>query len=250
MKTKYITLLITFLMLGNSYAQNTVSNLQNFVKNADMNCYMAKIQKNISDCHKAQCDYFKVPVTTNPPKVGFLKGKTVPMLVVQFVNMDNYDLSKNIYDHITIDSTRVFTLACVDNNMNVLAFANYYDGTYAYSEVKTERPEQIERLEQVIKNINSQEPETILFCHSLKDFHDLNSFMFIKAGKIYVYRVVEGDVFELNEYIRQFFQEDKIHSLSNTNVPFIYQHYDKVKPTRKTGDTPEKYKMLCQPVLM
>ncbi|MDR1090404.1 MAG: hypothetical protein LBL79_04945 [Prevotella sp.] len=246
MKTKYITLIIALLTFGNIYSQNTVSDLHNFVKNADMDCYLAKIQKNVLDCHKAQCEYFKVPDTTNPPKVEFLKGKTVPMLVVQFVNMDNYDLGKDIYDHITIDSTRVFTLACVDNNMNVLAFANYYDGTYAYTEVNAERPEDVEKLEQVINNINSQGPETILFCHSLKNFHDLNSFMFIKAGKIYVYRVIEADVFELNDYIRQFFQEEKIRSLSNTNVPFMYQHYDKVKPIRKTGDTPEKYKMLCK----
>lgn len=248
MKTKYFILIIVFLIFGNTYAQNTISDLQNFAKSADMNCYLNRIKKNIADCHKAQCEFFKVPETTNPPKVEFLNGKTIPMLTVQFVNMEKFDLSENVYSHITIDSTRVFTLACVDNNMNVLAFANYYNGIYAYSEVKAEHPEQIVKLEQVINNINSYEPETILFCHTLKDFHDLNSFMFIKQSKIYVYRVIEGDVFELNDYIRQFFQLDKVYSLSTTNVPFFYQHYDKEKPTRQTGNTPEKYKMLCPSV--
>lgn len=245
MKTKCFIIIVSLVLFGNIFAQNKVSDLQHFVEEADMNCYLSKIQKNVLDCHKAQCEYFKVPDTTNPPKIEFLKGKTVPMLTIQFVNMESYDTSENIYDHITIDSTRVFTLACIDDNMNVLAFANYFDGTYAYSEVKAERPEQVERLEQVIKNINSQQPETILFCHSLKNFHDLNSFMFIKEGKIYVYRVIEGDAFELNDYIKQFLPQDKIRNLSITNVPFIYQHYDKAKPTRSTGDTSEKYKMLC-----
>ena len=245
MKTKYFTLIIAFLFFGNIHSQDIVSGLQKFYKEADMDCYIGKIRKNVLDCHKAQCEYWKVPETTNPPKIELLKGKTVPMLTVQFVDMEGFDFDENIYDHITIDSTRVFTLACMDDQMNVLAFANYYDGTYAYTEVKGERPEQIERLEQVIRNIDSHGPELILFCHSLKNFHDLNSFMYIRNDKIYVYRVSENDVFELNDYVRQFFPMDKVRGLNNTLVPFVQQHYDREKPSRRTGNAPDRYRMLC-----
>jgi hypothetical protein len=239
-----------------------------------MNCYVSKIQKNVLDCYKAQCEFWKVDESVNPPKIELLKGKTVPMLVVQFVDMENFDFNENIYDHITIDSTRVFTLACVDGEMNVLAFANYYDGTYAYMDIKPEaknEPEKLRlqddvekfsseilkledveeegKLRQVIRNINNLQPEVILFCHSLKNFYDLNSFMYIKDGKIYVYRVNEGDVFELNEYVRQFFTVGKVRSLNNTAVPFIYQFYGKQNSSRRTGSISTNQNMICAPIL-
>lgn len=223
MKTKYITLIIALLLCGNTYAQHIVSDLQKFYKDADMNHYLGKIQQNMLDCHKAQCEYWNVPESTNPPNMDLLKGKTIPMLAVRFVDMESYDSTEDIYNHITIDSTRVFTLACVDKNMTVLAFANYYDGTYAYTDVKGERPGQIEKLEQVIKEINNHKPETILFCHSLRTAHDLNSFMYIKNNKIYVYRVNEGDTVELNDYVDRFLTERQTRNLSKIAVPFVLQ---------------------------
>lgn len=244
MKTKYITLVIALLLCGNLYSQGIVSDLQKFYRDADMSYYMGKIQKNVSDCYKAQCEMWKVDESTNPPKIDLLKGETVPMLAVQFIDMENFDSAGNIYNHIAIDSTRVFTLACVDDNMTVQAFANYYDGTYAYTDVKGERPEHIEKLEQVIKGINSHDPKIILFCHSLRSDNNLNSFMFIRNNEIYVYRVNEGDAIELNDYVKQFFTMEKVHNLDQTSVPFVQQYYDKEKPNRRAGRTPDKYKML------
>ncbi|GAB6010247.1 hypothetical protein [Dysgonomonas reticulitermitis] len=249
MKIKYLALITGLLFCGNIFSQDIVSSLKKFYEEADMDYYKGEIQKNVLDCHKAQCEYWKVDESTNPPNIGLLNGITVPMLVIQFVDMENFNNDENIYSHITIDSSRVFTLACVDDQMNVLAFANYYDGTYAYTEVESERPEDKEKLGQVIKNINNHGPEAILFCHSLKRPRDLNSFMYIKNDKIYVYRVNEGDVFELNNYMKQFLPEEKVRRLNNTFVPFVRQYYNKETPSRRTGNTPAKYKVLRPQVL-
>ena len=246
MKVKYLTLTLGLLLCGNIFSQDVISGLKKFYEEADMKCYLDRIEKNVKDCYKAQCEYWKVDESVNPPKVNFKKDKMVPMLAIQFVDMENYDYSENIYNHITLDSTRVFTLAYVDDEMNVFAFANYYDGEYAYTEVKSERPSDREKLEQVIKNINKHDPEIILFCSSLKGFRDLNSFMYIKGDSIYVYHVNKDDVYELNDYVRQFLTVEKIHSLNNTPIPFAYQFFNKDKPNRRTGNAPEKLKMMCE----
>jgi hypothetical protein len=195
MKTKdLILLLVGLLFCGNAFSQDVISRLKTFYDEADMDYYTGIIEKNVWDWYKAQCVKWNVAESVNPPRTDLLKGNTVPMLAVQFVDMEDFDLGENIYDHITIDSTRVFTLACVDNQIKVQAFANYYDGTYAWMDLNSVRPGDIEILGQVIKNINEQQPELILFCHSMKRPRDLNSFMYIKDGLIYVYRAKEDDV--------------------------------------------------------
>ncbi|MDR2815116.1 MAG: hypothetical protein LBB62_00205 [Proteiniphilum sp.] len=156
MKRRIVILLTGLLFCGNMFSQEIISRLKTFYDEADMDYYINIIEKNVWDCYKAQCDKWNVDESVNPPKTDLLKGKTVPMLAVQFVDMDNYEQGENIYNHITIDSTRVFTIACVDDKMNVLAFANYYDGTYAWTDLKSLRPADVEILGQVIRNINER----------------------------------------------------------------------------------------------
>jgi hypothetical protein len=244
MKTRNVILLVGLLFCGNAFSQDVISRLKTFYNEADMDYYTGIIEKNVWDCYKAQCVKWNVAESVNPPRTDLLKGNTVPMLAVQFVDMEDFDLGENIYDHITIDSTRVFTLACVDDQMKVLAFANYYDGTYAWTDLNSVRPSEIEILGQVIKNINERQPELILFCHSLKRPRDLNSFMYIKDGLIYVYRAKEDDVIELNNYVGLFFTNEDARNLGYTAVPFVQQFYEKEAPRRRTGTAPGSRKMI------
>lgn len=238
MKTKdLILLLVGLLFCGNAFSQDIISRLKTFYNEADMDYYTGIIEKNVWDCYKAQCVKWNVAESVNPPRTDLLKGNTVPMLAVQFMDMEDFDLGENIYDHITIDSNRVFTLACVDDQMKVQAFANYYDGTYAWTDLNSVRPSEIEILGQVIKNINERQPELILFCHSLKRPRDLNSFMYIKDGLIYVYRAKEDDVIELNNYVGLFFTNEDVRNLGYTAVPFVDQYYRKMEPFHRTGKT-------------
>jgi hypothetical protein len=66
--------------------------------------------------------------------------------------------------------------------------------------------------------------------------------MYVKNGKIYVYRVYEKDIYELNEYIRKFYSLERIRNL---NYRFIPLHYQRGKSTRKTGNAPEDQKIIC-----
>lgn len=245
MQTRNVILLIIGLLFcRNMFSQDIITRLKTFYNEADMDYYTGIIEKNVWDCYKAQCEKWNVSESVNPPRVELLKGKTVPMLTVEFINMEDFDYDQTIYDHITIDSNRVFTLACVDDEMKVLALANYYDGTYAWTDLNSVRPGEIEILGEVIKNINERQPELILFCHSLKKPRDLNSFMYIKDGLIYVYRVKEDDVLELNNYVGQYLTNEEIRDLGYTATPFINQFYQEEAPRRRTGTTPTDRNML------
>jgi len=212
-----------------------------------MDCYLAKIQKNVNDYFVLDNkiwgrDKYGIP----PQKIEFHKEEIVPMLTIQFVNTDSFNYSDDIYNYITIDSSIVFTLACVDKRMNVKAFAHFFDGVNGYWNIEKifqyRNFFKEKKLNHIIKNINKQKPELILYSKVLSDFHDNNGFLYIKNGKIYVYRVIEKDIYELNDYIRKFFNLDRIRELNYSYIPIIYQ---KDQSTRLTGHTPENEKMIC-----
>ena len=249
MKTRdLILLLIGLLFCGNIFSQDIISRLKAFYNEADMNNYKGVIEKNVWDCYKAQCEKWNVPESVNPPRTELLKGATVPMLAVQFVDMDGLKPDESIYDHIAIDSSRVFTLACVDDGMKVLAFANYYDGEYAWTDLNSVRPSEMEILGEVIGNINKRQPELILFCHSLRRPRDLNGFMYVKDGLIHVYRLREDDEIELNEYVGRYFTNEEIRNLGYSATPFISQFYQKEAPRQRTGATPAAKNMILSTV--
>ena len=140
----------------------------------------------------------------------------------------------------------VYTLARVDEKMNVTAFAHFFGGVHGYQDIekKFSTYSWIERrkLKKIIKNIKKQEPELILYSHAIRGFHDDNGFMYIKNGKIFVYRVFEKDIYELNDYIQKFYSLESIRDLNTRYIPLIYGD---LGATRKTGHTPEDQKLIC-----
>ncbi|NJK84916.1 MAG: hypothetical protein HC906_01975 [Bacteroidales bacterium] len=67
-----------------------------------------------------------------PLRIELNKNKVIPLLTIQFVGTDTFNIENDIYNFINIDSSIVFTLACLDNNMNVDAFAHFFDGVNGY----------------------------------------------------------------------------------------------------------------------
>lgn len=249
MKTKFFVLIgFGLFFCYNIYAQNITEQLKQFYKNADMVCYMAKIQKNVNDYFILDNKIWgRDKYGIFPPKIELHKEEIVPMLTIQFVNTDSYNYNDDIYNYIAIDSSIVFTLACVDKKMNVYAFANFFYWASGYYEFEDDPSFKNickkMNFKHIIKNINKQKPEIILYSNVLCGFHDNNGFMYIKNGKIYIYRVIEKDIYELNDYIRKFFSLDRIRELNYSYIPIIYQPD---QSPRRTGHTPEDQKIICR----
>ena len=116
MRTKYVVLIgFGLFFCSNIYSQNIIEQLKQFYDNADMDCYLTKIQKNVNDYFILDNeiwgrDKYGIP----PQKIELHKEEIVPMLTIQFVNTDLFNRDDDIYNYIAIDSSIVFTLACVD----------------------------------------------------------------------------------------------------------------------------------------
>ena len=249
----YISIILSLLLYDNIYAQNIVEQLKQFYSNADMDCYIAEIQKNVNEYFVLENKIWGLDKIGIPPqKIELHKEEIVPMLTIQFINTDSFDLNDDIYNYIAIDSSIVFTLAIVDKRMNVKAFANFYCYVCGYLEIynglSIKNFFKRKYLTHVIKNINKQKPEAILYSSALDievlcGIDDYNGFMYIKDGKIYVYRVIEKKSYELNDYIRKFLTLDMIRHLNYSYKPIIYE-LDQSSP-RRTGNTPENEKLKC-----
>ncbi len=210
------------------YSQNIVDELIQFNKNVDLDCFLINAQENINDYFILENenwgnDIYKIL----PQRIDLNVDEIVPMLTIKFVNTDKYNFGDDIYNYITIDSVIVFTLACVDKKMNVKAFAHFFDGVNGYYRIDNDpalTSKSKKQLKSVIKNINKQNPELLLYNHVLSGFSDNNGFMFIRHDKIYIYILESKNIYELNEYITSFFDISRIRNLNNSFIPLIYQN--------------------------
>jgi hypothetical protein len=263
MESRYL-IIIGLLFCGNIYSQNNIiSQIKEFVAKADMNCYIGNAQKNIINDYELRCkdmrDFyifhydtikpFPFTMLPPPPKIDLHKANTVPMLAIQFVNTENFNYGDDIYDYITIDSTIVFTFACVDKKMNVYGYANYIDGVCPYQDIKGVKREH----RQVIKNINKQHPELLLCCSALAvDCIGCDTgyygYLYLKNDKIYVYRPYNANnIIELNNYIHGL-SLSTIHSLNWVPVPRIYR--GGIGAMRRTGNTSTDEIQICPPLMV
>ncbi|GHV35130.1 hypothetical protein FACS1894178_4050 [Bacteroidia bacterium] len=256
---KNIILIIVILLPANIYSQHKIlQQLKDFYNSSDIECYKHIAQNNLEEDVRVVCSWWfnakNMGIDTCIPyheKINLYSENLIPLLTIQFINTSNFSTNDNIYDYIAIDSSIVYTFACVDNKkMYIKYFVNFFDGVYAFCNLQSKSSAFLsnkdKKLQNVIKNMQKLEPELILYSHSIRGFHDNNGFMYIKNDKIYVYRVVEKDSIELNEYLTRYFSLKSIRSLNRTFIPSIF-----IKETthRYTGNTPLEEIMLCPKIV-
>jgi hypothetical protein len=198
---------ILLLVLNNSlFSQNIVEKLKEFYKSADFDCYEKKIQKDLHDFDSTVVKLLpllnqKPHAPIKPGNIDLSKERKIFVLAVTLANTENYSFDDNIYDYLIIDSLRTFIVVCVDDKMNVTGFTDTQEPG-SYLEIKDDFyfPEHKRRkqIKSIIKNINKENPEVILFCSAFSD-----SFMYIKAGKVYAYNAKKGHSKEFNEVVRE-----------------------------------------------
>lgn len=259
---KYILLLLLLIPIKNVYSQNAIDRLISFYNQADMGCYYSMIERNVNKYYQQeyqnwQRDKLGLPYDSieicyknnthilvtkhtndkNPFRIFIDSTHIVPMLAVQFVNTDKYNLNDNIYDYISIDSTIVFSLASVDKHNKVTSFLHFFDGYFGchYVNPTNDYPKS------VIKKIQKLKPELIMVTH----FNQENKgyFLFIKKSTIYVYDIANKNCTELNRYIKERYSLERIRSFNNVYIPYIYT--DKME-TRITGNTPIEQINICK----
>lgn len=254
MKTHYLIIILFLLCCQNGFSQNDViSRFKEFYAKSDLDCYEQKIQQDLNKFDRWLVDTLPslntLPqqVEYRPANIDLRKERKFFILAVTLANTDNYRFEDNIYDYLIIDSLRTFIAACVDEKMNIKgltdidelgSFFDLKDNFYYY------KRKQRKQLSQVIKNINKENPDLILFCNAF-----YGSFLYIKGDKIYL--ISNGRKKEFNEEVRECPDINMIRR-SNTILYPYRKHFEVDSHPlfyRKTGHTPPNEVRICPPLL-
>lgn len=153
------------------------------------------------------------------------RNNVMVLPMISFVSMSTFDQNSSIYDCAVIDS---IVLAELDNRLLLKRLINFppfdcdvfgvpYFPSYKSSESKTiHRWVNDRKMRHSIKRILREEPDLILFNPILGGdnrhwFTGIHDFMYLKEGKIYLYKTSENKTYDLDEYAHMIY--DKTGSL-------------------------------------
>ena len=252
-----------------------------FYKNADMACYYKMIEKNVNEFFRQEhkewrrdetptikcpnihilCNDNDTMLTINSYGVGKneniyapRKSKIVPMLAVQFVGTDSFDINNNICDYLRIDSTRVFVLASVDKHDNIDAYLHFFDGCFGYQNLLQENASHSchkrvsiheNNQRHAIKKIRKLSPDLIMT--TLFNTENIGRFLYVKDSDVFLYDELNNRNIRLDRFIKENYSIEKIRNFNKTYFPIIYHNtWTTSSDTRKTGDTPPEQINICR----
>lgn len=299
MKKRIFLFQIIVVLLNSVYAQeNKVIELTNIYKNADYDCYTELIQKDIDDFTSWLVDtlmpaewkreeewlsrwekslgkkarkkkyqrikqhwFDNFSIRPRPKYVDLKKENKVFFLSICLRDLDHFQSGDNIYDHIIVDSTRTFIVACLDDSLDIIGISDLDDkGSfesarewvqfhYAGSTGHFQPDMKTDKLyhKNFFRRLLGMETDALLhFNHATPD-----EYLYIKDGKIYVYKNDFEDV-EFQEYMEARY---KILTRSE-DLPLFARFYEFVHPQeregrrglsdRKTGNTPKSELRICK----
>lgn len=256
MKTRNLIIVLFMFCCQNGFSQHEIiTKLEDFYAKSDLNCYEQKIQQDLNkfDCWLTDTlpllknDFFQVPY--RPSNIDLRKEKKVFVLAVTLANTENYCFEDNIYDYLIIDSLRTFIVVCVDEKMNIKGYTDTSEpGTYV--DLKDDfyyyKNKQRKRLRQIIRNINKENPDLILYCHDY-----FGTFLYIKGNKIYAYNVSRMNKKEFNEDARECPDINMIRKSNMILCPYKNKYESDSHPMfySNTGHTPPNEVRICPPLL-
>lgn len=254
-------LILFFIALvgGNAYGQNIIGYLKSFCNDANMNCYYEMIQRNVNlffhqdheswkrEEHNIPCPNIEIQTDANDTILitksvysnsgDFIKSEIthiIPLVSIQFINTDKFNIEDNVYEYLSLDSTVVFTLASVDKKNNISSFLHFFDGYTGYERVECHSlaffkkiyPKYLaqyrKNLPYAIKRIQQHNPDLIMITHFGNE--NIGRFLFVKNFDIYYYDVVNDTEVELNTFLKQNYKLAQLRTLNKKCIPYIYSN--------------------------
>lgn len=120
------------------------------------------------------------------------------------VEIDTTKLKSENYDYLEIDLSHYnFNIYCFDKKNNPVYFIYFYDGMLNFfgDFYPTFSKSYSKQIRLAFKNILKKKPQYLLNCNSLP-----NTILYIKDEKIYVYRVKQKEEYELDVYVKRFWE--------------------------------------------
>lgn len=254
--------------------QSPLQQIMDFYMNADKEYYVSLAKANTKEAivrHWSSfipdAPYDTIQFLIPPPDTAglFQEQKIIPLLCVEFKDMDEFGENDDVYSHLVIDSMIVFVLAGVDERMRIVNLYHFPDSylgmgrldekhnlrnifsSYMRRHMKARR-----RMRNSLHRVLREKPEALLLCPRLGGGGGLSlscyiDFIYIKAGKAFLYRSSKKKIYELNEYARNLVKKTgALDRWSRLGVPIIYLSDPGKLESRRAGYTPKEYNLILQ----
>lgn len=199
-KLKIILSLLCILSFQNLIGQSNLALIEEKYRQLDSVTYL----NNLKDAIRGSSTYFfEKPTEDTVNRINEKIKNGINGYNIKFVlrvDLDTSSLNSNNY-LLLDDSTYPFDIYCYDDKFNPRFFVYFnkneldnFGNGYQSIEVKYAK-----KLKGAIKRILKKNPKHILFSYFLP-----NSILYVKDDKILVYRVIQKEVYELDDYVSKF----------------------------------------------
>ncbi len=199
-KLKIILSLSCILSFQYLIAQSNLALIEEKYKQLDSVYYL----NNFKDAIRQSSTYFfEQPTEDTVNRINDKIKNGINGYNIKFVLRVDLDTSKlNSNNYLLLDDSRYpFDLYCYDDKFNPRYFVYFnkdeldnFGNAYPTMELKYSK-----QLKTAIKRILKKKPKHILFSYFLP-----NSILYVKDDKILVYRVIQKEVYELDDYVSKF----------------------------------------------
>ena len=241
MKRYHLLYVLTVLCNSVAYSQNVLEQIKEFYLKSDLDCYIDLYQRECATLYRGDSKQFK----ENCWFSKFNKENMIFILNIQFANTETYNFDDDICNYLVVDSARTFSIAFVDNKMNVLGISGLHNNPF----LRNTKQKLNKEYQKAIKDINKEKPELILHFPNILVRGYTPCLYYIKDGKIYVFftrnRDLLGKSQELNEYIRSDFSYFNLNYIRQLDRITDLQSQD----IRFGGHTPIEQMRVCSPLI-
>jgi hypothetical protein len=211
MRKLAFTIILVFLHI-NSNGQSISPSIKNLFNNLDSTLYMERVLTEIQDDILSK-DYYEL---LNKPEKNIVEIDIIEAIKKRYNStIEDIKKSKILYVlNIDIDTSKIstnnyliidpnyfkFNLFCFEKKKYPSKYILFYDGKLdSYSTFPTYSRKYLKHNQEAYKEVLRKKPEYLLFCWSLP-----NSVVYVLNDKIFVYRVIQRKVYELDVYVKLF----------------------------------------------
>ncbi len=264
-----IVLLLLVRLVFTVNGQNTQHICQEliaFTRNADMDYYLERIWSDIDSGQiKHYMDFGGPALGPLDSMVGYcipysipFGNRVIPVLCIEFKDMDSFDGTKSIYSHIIIDSTIVFVLFEVNKWGRTERILHFAQDSYPISDLTgrsflmfrfsaeaRSNYADYRKMRYALKTVKRKKPDLLLFCPRLGGggknmLSPISDLLYIKNNQIYLFRTAKRRSYEIDDYAHNLFQRvGSLATWSELETPNIYVTTKSTK-ARKAGYTPKE----------
>ena len=206
-------ILLLFLLLGVSsqgFSQEiTLEEIAAFYNDINVDCYKTKIQDGMESFNKWLVDTFPMKTDFPPPfapsDINLMEQRVLPIISINYYNMERFDIDISIYDHLIIDSTLSVSLAVLDDKGKVIGLTDVEHEPYSYLDFNGLKRNNLYYdayyipLKQLVKEVEKLKPDALLHINAF-----IGGFGYEKDSKIFIFKNRRNGFVELDKEIKNY----------------------------------------------